>query len=90
MRHLTYGEAEPKALKVLVDGVGEGLVLEGEGGYYALYYLFGLQGRRAPDPGETPDWVEGPAPSWEGFRLPYDQARWLEENGYMSFVNESK
>ena len=90
MRTLTYREAEPQALKVLVDGVGEGLVLLGEGGYYALYYLFGLYGRKAPDPEETPDWVEGPRPSPEGFREPYDQAKWLEANGYMLFINESK
>lgn len=90
MRTLTYREAEPKALKILVDGVGEGLVLQGEGGYYALYYFFGLQGRKAPDPEETPDWVEGPRPDPQGFLDPYDQAKWLEDNGYMLFINESK
>lgn len=90
MRTLTYREAEPKALKILVDGVGEGLVLQGEGGYYALYYFFGLQGWKAPDPEETPDWVEGPRPDPQGFLDPYDQAKWLEDNGYMLFINESK
>jgi hypothetical protein len=90
VRELTYREAEAKAVKVLADGVGEGLVLLGEGGYYALYYFFSLYGRKAPHPEETPDWVEGPKPSPEGFRPPYDQARWLEAHGYTLFVNESK
>lgn len=90
MREMSYREAEEKVLKVLADGVGEALVLEGEGGFYALYYFFGLYGLRAPHPEETPDWVEGPKPSPEGFRDPYDQARWLEENGYHLFINESK
>ncbi|WP_114312784.1 annexin VII [Thermus caldifontis] len=90
MRHLTHREAESRALKILVDGLGEGLVVEGEGGYYALYYFYGWYGRKAPDPEETPDWVEGPRPSPEGFRDPYDQARWLEDNGYTLFINESK
>lgn len=90
MRELAYREAEAKAVRVLVDGMGEGLVLLGEGGYYALYYFFGLQGRKAPDPEETPDWVEGPKPSPGDFRDPYDQARWLEANGYLLFINESK
>lgn len=90
MRQLTHREAEARALRILVDGLGEGLVLEGEGGYYALYYLYAWYGRKAPDPDETPDWVEGPKPSPEGFRSPYDQARWLEDNGYASFINESK
>ncbi len=90
MRELAYREAEARAVRVLADGVGEGLVLLGEGGYYALYYFFSLYGRKAPDPEETPDWVEGPREAPEGFRSPYDQARWLEEHGYTLFINESK
>ncbi|MGQ9510609.1 MAG: annexin VII [Thermaceae bacterium] len=85
MRALPYREAEPLVQKILVDGVGEALVLEGQGGYYALHYFFGLYGRRAPDPEETPDWVEGPRKEM-GFRDPYDQARWLEANGYTVFI----
>lgn len=90
MRQLAHREAEAKALKILVDGLGEGLVLEGEGGYYALYYFYSWYGRKAPDPDETPDWVEGPKASPEEFLDPYDQARWLEDNGYTLFINESK
>jgi fructose-bisphosphate aldolase class II len=48
-------------------------------------------GTRHPE--ETPDWVEGPRPTPEGFRDPYDQAGWLEQNGYTLFtlfINESK
>nr|WP_279231686.1 annexin VII [Thermus thalpophilus] len=78
------------ARRVLVDGVGEGLVLEGEGGFYALYYFFGLWGRRALEPEEVPDWVEGPRPTPESFLAPYDQVQWLERHGYTVFVNESK
>ncbi|MDT7921699.1 MAG: annexin VII [Thermus sp.] len=90
MREMTYEEAEKKAVKVLVDGIGEALVLEGPGGFYALYYFFRLYGLKAPHPEETPDWVEGPRPAPEGFRDPYDQAGWLEQNGYTLFINESK
>lgn len=90
MRQLAHREAEAKALKILVDGLGEGLVLEGEGGYYALYYFHSWYGRKAPDPDETPDWVEGPKASPEEFLDPYDQALWLEDNGYTLFINESK
>ncbi|KGQ22431.2 hypothetical protein [Thermus filiformis] len=86
---LSYQEAEKRAVRVLVDGVGEALVLKEEAGYYALYFFFGLQGRRAPDPEEEPDFVEGPRPE-PAFRDPYDQARWLEAHGYTLFVNESK
>jgi hypothetical protein len=34
--------------------------------------------------------VEGPRATPEGFRDPYDQAGWLEQNGYTLFINESK
>ncbi len=89
-RRLPYAEAEPRALKVLVDGYGEGLLLEGSGGYYGLYYLFGLLGLRAPVPSHPPDWVEGPQVSLAAFMEPYQMAHWLEENGYQLFINESK
>jgi hypothetical protein len=37
MREMTYEEAEKKAVKVLVDGIGEALLLEGPGGFYTLF-----------------------------------------------------
>jgi hypothetical protein len=80
-RRMPYAEAEAKAQKVLVDGYGEGLVLQGNAGYYALYYLFGLLGLRAPVPSHPPDWVAGPQSQ---------MAHWLEANGYNLFINESK
>ncbi|WP_027876901.1 hypothetical protein [Meiothermus cerbereus] len=89
-RRLPYAEAEPKALQVLVDGYGEGLVLEGTGGYYGLYYLFGVLGLCAPQPSYPPDWVEGPQADPKGFLPPYQMAHWLEQNGYNLFINESK
>ncbi|MCS7069234.1 MAG: annexin VII [Meiothermus sp.] len=49
-RRLPYSQAEPEARRVLVDGYGEGLVMEDSGGLYALYYLFGLLGLREPIP----------------------------------------
>lgn len=90
LRRLPYAEAEPKARRVLVDGYGEGLVLEGMGGFYGLYYLFGLLGLREPQPSYLPDWVEGPRASLEDFWPPYQMAHWLEQNGYNLFINESK
>ncbi|GEM82010.1 annexin VII [Meiothermus hypogaeus] len=89
-RRLPYAEAEPKARKVLVDGYGEGLLLEGIGGYYGLYYLFGLLGLREPVSSHPPDWVEGPKASLMEFLEPYQMAHWLEANGYHLFINESK
>lgn len=88
-RRMPYAEAEAKAQKVLVDGYGEGLVLQGSAGYYALYYLFGLLGLRAPVPSHPPDWVAGPQ-SEPVFMEPYQMAHWLEANGYNLFINESK
>lgn len=89
-RVMPHGEAEPKAKAVLADGYGEALVLGEVGGFYALYYLFGMNGLKAPHPTDLPDWVEGPQGSPEDFRPPYLMARWLEENGYELFINESK
>lgn len=88
-RRMPYAEAEPQALKVLVDGYGEGLVLQGSAGFYGLYYLFGLLGLREPVPSHPPDWVEGPK-SEPVFMEPYQMAHWLEANGYHLFINESK
>ncbi len=90
LRLKPYGEAEAQAQAVLVDGYGEALILEGEGGFYALYYLFGLAGLRAPEPHHLPDWVEGPKGDPKAFLPPYRMARWLEDNGYQSYVNEPK
>ncbi|GIW26096.1 annexin VII [Meiothermus sp.] len=89
-RRMPYAEALPQARRILVDGYGEGLVLQGTGGYYGLYYLFGVLGLREPVPSHPPDWVEGPRQSQEDFKEPYQMAHWLEENGYNLFVNESK
>ncbi len=89
-RRLPYVQTEPKALRVLVDGYGEGLVLEGTGGFYGLYYLFGLLGLREPVSSHPPDWVEGPRQGLGDFKAPYQMVHWLEENGYHLFVNESK
>lgn len=86
---LKYREAEAKAERILVDGMGEALVLKKEEGYYALYFFFGLYGRKAPDPEEEPDFVEGPKAEPD-FRDPFDQVKWLEWNGYTVFINESK
>ncbi len=86
---LSYKEAEEKAERILVDGMGEALILKREEGYYALYFLFGLYGRKAPDPEEEPDFVEGPKGEAD-FRQPFDQVKWLEQNGYTLFINESK
>lgn len=89
-RLMPHGEAEPRAMAILADGYGEALILAGVGGVYALYYLFGVEGLRAPHPTHLPDWVEGPKESAQDLRPPYLMARWLEENGYELFVNESK
>ncbi len=89
-RRLPYVEAEPKAERIVADGYGEGLILPGTGGYYGLYYLFGVLGLREPVPSHPPDWVEGPRADLEAFRQPYQMGAWLEQNGYNLFVNESK
>ncbi len=89
-RRLPYAEAEPQAKRVLADGYGEALVLEGSGGYYGLYYLFGVLGLREPVPSHPPDWVEGPRLQVQDFKEPYQMAHWLEDNGYQLYVNESK
>lgn len=89
-RRLPYAEAEPKAERIVVDGYGEGLILSGTGGYYGLYYLFGVLGLHEPVSSHPPDWVEGPRTDPEAFRPPYQMVAWLEQNGYNLFVNESK
>ncbi len=85
-RQMPYAEAEPQAQRVMADGYGEGLVLAGVGGYYGLYYLFGVR----PDPEARPDWVEGPKEGLEDFPPPHTLASWLEQNGYQLYINESK
>lgn len=89
-RGVRYSEAEVNARLVLSDGYGEALILAGTGGYYALYYLFGVLGLRSPQLSYPPDWVEGPRAQPEDFLKPYQMADWLDQNGYNTFVNESK
>ncbi|RTH16313.1 annexin VII [Thermus scotoductus] len=88
---LALGITQPAVsqyLRALEDHVGHPLFERR--GFYALYYFFGLWGRRAPEPEEVPDWVEGPRPTPDSFLPPYDQVQWLERHGYTLFVNESK
>ncbi len=91
MWELAYREAEAKAVRVLADGMGEGLVLLGEGGYYALYYFFPLYGRKAPDPEETPDWVEGPREAPEASAPPTTRpAGWKNTATLFSLTSPSR
>lgn len=89
-RELRYAEAAPRAQRVLADGYGEAVVVSDPTGFWALYYLYGLAGYRTPPPEALPDWVEGPRPNPEAFREPFAMRAWLEENGYLLWINESK
>jgi hypothetical protein len=89
-REMRYAEAAQRAARVLSDGYGEALILQDPTGYWGLYYLFGLAGYHVPPPDAVPDWVEGPRPDPCEFQEPYRVRGWLEESGYLVWINESK
>ncbi|GEM82009.1 hypothetical protein [Meiothermus hypogaeus] len=82
---LTYREARRQAIRQMVDGYGEAVVLQDEHGYWGLYYFYWSQ---EPPPEARPHWMEGPLPDPAAFRPPYEVKTWLEENGYETFQND--
>ncbi|MFN4071060.1 MAG: hypothetical protein ACK4HT_05800 [Thermus caldifontis] len=82
---MPYQEARKQAVKVLEDGYGDAVVLKDAHGYWALYYLYGFQ---APPPEAPPHWMEGPFPSEEGIRSPYEMQKFLEEQGDFTYLND--
>lgn len=82
---LAYREARSRAVRQMVDGFGEVLVLHDEHGYWGLYYFYWSQ---EPPPEAKPHWMEGPLKEPGDFRPPYIVKTWMEENGYESFQND--
>ncbi|WP_243027697.1 MULTISPECIES: hypothetical protein [Thermus] len=82
---MPYQEARKQAVKVLEDGYGDAVILKDAHGYWALYYLYGFQ---APPPEALPHWMEGPLPTEEGIRSPYEMQKFLEEQGEFTYLND--